>query len=374
MEARYIPITETAKIIRQVLKEAFPGGNFSVRKDHHTVRIAYTDGPSIPQVEEKVRFFESATFEQNGADTIRGASAVKKWKGEMVVFGSDYIAIERNYSMEMYQKVARAYCERYGYQFPLITESEYTGSPTIKDDYRVNDRDYISQAIEKVAEKTAEAQAEKPWGDLCKKCTFDPAMAGSDFCDYCAEGEALLQAQQEAEEAGEAGVDSPTYDPESDGLTFEQTCKSISVIRQRQQEEKAEEVSEPEEGEQEPPTIEPSEPARPARRIYTREDISPLLWHPSDEGLIHTSEGYQALDYINKVCEAVECRYSLWEGTRSKGHYAPAPPVIYHNMTREEAFTKLVRALNVGDRSVNWHKCAYGNIHTRELLESPAAK
>lgn len=90
----------------------------------------------------------------------------------------------------------------------------------------------------------------------------------------------------------------------------------------------------------------------------------------NNEQTMHTSEGtVESLDYINKVCACVECTYELWHGTRQNGAYIDAAPIRYYNMTREQAFTKLVYALNTGDPFVNRFRYAYSNIHTREVLE-----
>lgn len=85
---------------------------------------------------------------------------------------------------------------------------------------------------------------------------------------------------------------------------------------------------------------------------------------------MHTSEGtVESIDYVFKVCACVEATYSLWHGTRRAGSYVEQAPVRYNNVTREQAFTRLVYALNTGAQSVNPFKCPYSNIHTREVQE-----
>jgi hypothetical protein len=97
--------------------------------------------------------------------------------------------------------------------------------------------------------------------------------------------------------------------------------------------------------------------------------IPPCLWHPTDPNLFQTHEGSVPLDYLTRKCRAVECTYSLWVGSRKNGQYVLAPPVIYRNVTREEAFTKLVYALNRGDETVNKWRQAYSAISTKEVEE-----
>jgi hypothetical protein len=98
-------------------------------------------------------------------------------------------------------------------------------------------------------------------------------------------------------------------------------------------------------------------------------DIHPSLRHPSAPDLFWTSEGtYAPLDYITRVCEEVECTFSLWQGGRRTGCYVPAQPITYRQVSREQAYTRLVYALNTGDPSVNPWRQAYSAVHTREAL------
>jgi hypothetical protein len=97
--------------------------------------------------------------------------------------------------------------------------------------------------------------------------------------------------------------------------------------------------------------------------------LLPSQRHPTDPNLIYTHEGTEPLDYLTRVCETVECTYRLWHGSRKKGCWQEAQPVVYRNMTREHAFTALVVALNTGDQRVNPLRCAYSNIHTRERAD-----
>lgn len=96
-------------------------------------------------------------------------------------------------------------------------------------------------------------------------------------------------------------------------------------------------------------------------------DILHPFQHPINPNLFDSHEGYVPLDYFTRVCSAVECRYSLWVGTRKKGHYVPARPVVYHSVTRIQAFTLLVYALNTCQQEVNYWGQACSAITTREI-------
>ncbi len=98
--------------------------------------------------------------------------------------------------------------------------------------------------------------------------------------------------------------------------------------------------------------------------------ILPSQRHPTDPNLFYTSEGtYEPLAYLTRLCAVVECRYRLWYGSRKKGSWQEAQPVLYRNMTREHAFNALVVALNTGDPQLNPLRCACSNLHTRELAD-----
>jgi hypothetical protein len=96
-----------------------------------------------------------------------------------------------------------------------------------------------------------------------------------------------------------------------------------------------------------------------------RRDVHSSLWHPTDPTLFMSSEGYVTADYVTQKVSQIECTFSLW--SNADGEYLPAPPVIYENLTREEAFTKIIYALNTGDPAVNRWQKRYSAVRTREL-------
>jgi len=66
-KTRYLTVTETAKLIRQVLKQQFPQVKFSVRSQSYSggasINIHWTDGPRTKTVESYVKGFEGRSFD-----------------------------------------------------------------------------------------------------------------------------------------------------------------------------------------------------------------------------------------------------------------------------------------------------------------------
>lgn len=79
--------------IRATLKKSFPGVRFSVRCDHNSVRIRWTDGPTDAQVSELANTFKGGSFDGMSDCYVRERSP---WT---TVFGSaDYISTSREFS------------------------------------------------------------------------------------------------------------------------------------------------------------------------------------------------------------------------------------------------------------------------------------
>lgn len=97
--SKYLSCAETAKIVRQALKEAFPGIKFSVRSSTYSggasMRVRWTDGPNNAQVEAITDGFNGAYFD--GMIDYKG-SVYHMMNGEQVRFGSDFIFCERDFS------------------------------------------------------------------------------------------------------------------------------------------------------------------------------------------------------------------------------------------------------------------------------------
>jgi hypothetical protein len=81
---RYLSAAETAKLIRQALKAAFPGTRISVRLSRgNATYVSWTDGPTLRDVQAITHEFESQTF--NSSEDIRestnaGQFALQPWR------------------------------------------------------------------------------------------------------------------------------------------------------------------------------------------------------------------------------------------------------------------------------------------------------
>ncbi len=99
----YLSCADTARIVRRVLKAAFPGVRFSVRSNTYSggasVDIRWTDGPSREAVESLVKHYEGATFDgmrdlKEHHDTVLVGPAGPR----VVHFGADFIFCHRDVS------------------------------------------------------------------------------------------------------------------------------------------------------------------------------------------------------------------------------------------------------------------------------------
>lgn len=128
-EARRVDVTDVAKMIRPLLRKAFPGVKFSVRSDRYaggaSVDISWTDGPTSNSVDRLIKGFAGARFD--GMDDLKyhadswhcakhAARTAATWgagdhrdapvfsrccaSAELVHFGSDYVQTHRTLSGE----------------------------------------------------------------------------------------------------------------------------------------------------------------------------------------------------------------------------------------------------------------------------------
>ena len=115
---QYISAVEVAKMVRKVLKEAFPGMKFSVRSDHSSIRIRWVDGPTTAAVESLVNRFSGSSFD--GMIDLKTSNKILL-DGEPVDFLSDFVFCERDVSDDVKKKVE----EKFGWSFKDCDYSEY---------------------------------------------------------------------------------------------------------------------------------------------------------------------------------------------------------------------------------------------------------
>jgi len=98
---RYIDAADHAKIIRKVLKEAFPGVKFSVRTKKYSggasININWTDGPTQWDVQDLVLPLSGGYFD--GMTDYKGFN-YHMHDGEEISLGADFIFANRELSDE----------------------------------------------------------------------------------------------------------------------------------------------------------------------------------------------------------------------------------------------------------------------------------
>ena len=134
----YLSCAETAKLVRQALKAAFPGQKFYVRSHVYaggaSIRVYWTDGPRESDVDPIVRAYAGSRFD-GMIDLAYGAAHAMSPTGEVMLlgtyghsfdnpplaevpdgwtairFGADYVFADRDLSPE-YVEVLRAEGEK----------------------------------------------------------------------------------------------------------------------------------------------------------------------------------------------------------------------------------------------------------------------
>jgi hypothetical protein len=118
MTSKYFTCAETAKLVRQSLKEAFPDVKFSVRSSTYSggasIGVSWTDGPNAAQVEAITRGFKASYFD--GSIDYQG-SIHHMMDGQRVRFGADYITTNRRHSDTAVQSAIDRMFRRYAGNF-----------------------------------------------------------------------------------------------------------------------------------------------------------------------------------------------------------------------------------------------------------------
>ena len=115
----YYSVTETAQMLRQALKQRFPGVSFSVKSKSYSggasINVKWTDGPRASEVKEVTNRFEGATFDGSIDLKSHIDQVVMTDEGPKAVhFGADFIFENRHFSADFLSRVYRRACQRYG--------------------------------------------------------------------------------------------------------------------------------------------------------------------------------------------------------------------------------------------------------------------
>lgn len=162
-DAVYISTTDTAKLIRVVLKDKFPKTKFSVVSDKYaggsSIRVRWTDGPTTKLVEPYVNAFAGAGFDgmidmkyysdswlyPNGMSTFMSTSGTEGSRGTVpasdfapaadgaipVRFSADFVFVNRDNSAEALRRTLTAYAAKWG---DPLAEAIREGKVTVQED------------------------------------------------------------------------------------------------------------------------------------------------------------------------------------------------------------------------------------------------
>ena len=101
-----------SKNAKMELQRAWPGVKFSVRADHNSVRVNWTDGPSAKQVEEVLGKYENGSF--NGMEDIHEYDHSAYGEAVSIVLGRfTYTFANRHYSNALIQKAIDRVAQQY---------------------------------------------------------------------------------------------------------------------------------------------------------------------------------------------------------------------------------------------------------------------
>lgn len=136
--SRTISVTDTAKLVRQALKAAFPDTKFSVRSESYSmgasITVRWVDGPSAKAVEAVVNGYEGAEFD---GYTDCKSHVARMVDGVKTYYGADYIFCTRSFSVEFAQRIADELADQHGVPWITVKPSKYDGTAEYAEAMRV---------------------------------------------------------------------------------------------------------------------------------------------------------------------------------------------------------------------------------------------
>lgn len=177
--SRTISTVEAAKMIRAALKSEFPGVRFSVRCDHGSIRINWTDGPTRAAVDAVVQVYRGEVFDGSidsssfsrhyitpqGEVSVASISGTQGSGGYiepqefvrphddavLVRFAVRFVFTEREYSQRMLERGLAWYAERYP-DHSLRINADARRPWLVSDDRAMNHED-VSAVYVKLSEQ-----------------------------------------------------------------------------------------------------------------------------------------------------------------------------------------------------------------------------
>ena len=103
MATRYLTVTDTAKLLRQVLKAEWPDTRFSVKSSKYaggaSIRVGWVDGPTEWDVSQVTDLYRGAEFDgMTDCKTPVRSLAVVDGEPVELHYGADFIFAERSFS------------------------------------------------------------------------------------------------------------------------------------------------------------------------------------------------------------------------------------------------------------------------------------
>jgi hypothetical protein len=130
----------TAKLVRTILKAAFPATKFSVRTPRgsmmSSVDISWTDGPTVAAVDAFVSCLKCGQFDSmtDGFDYKTGADAFVIVNGQTYRTGTRYVSTSRTTSPDFARRAAAQVAAYYGVTAPVIGVNAW-GSWVVENDH-----------------------------------------------------------------------------------------------------------------------------------------------------------------------------------------------------------------------------------------------
>ena len=127
---------ETATQIRKLLRAAFPATKFSVVTERgsmvSSVRIKWTDGPTVARVEEIAWLFKAGTFDGMTDSYAYDRSSFLEIDGVLYRPGCNYVFCRREMSPAFVARLIAAVVKRWGLTAPEVRVSSYDGSGSVQ--------------------------------------------------------------------------------------------------------------------------------------------------------------------------------------------------------------------------------------------------
>lgn len=186
-ETEYLSCAETAKLLRQRLKDRFPQTRFSVRSKTYSggasIDVSWTDGPTEREFNAVAQIFASKDFDgmidmavstyawmaPDGTITFAGTPGTQGSMGviprsvaprpvaeaKRVHFGSHYVSGSRHYSQAFLETIALQEANKYGRPIPPVLVSGF--GAYVADDWGaiVDGRYTLPQIINREAHQTS---------------------------------------------------------------------------------------------------------------------------------------------------------------------------------------------------------------------------